>query len=64
MGQLYDVCDPQKGSPIAHDNFRIRAHKISPSRGNRPNSRIVGLQQKAFAMPVVSPPDTGQPPSE
>jgi len=64
IGQLHQVGDPQKRSPIAHDDFRIRAYKISPLRGDRPNGGIASLQQKAFAMLVVSPADTWQLPCE
>jgi hypothetical protein len=64
IDQLHQVSDPQNRSPIAHDDFRIRACKISPLRGNRPNSGIVSLQQKAFAMTAVSPADTSQLPCE
>jgi len=64
IDQFHQVGDPQKRSPIAHDDVRIRAHKISPLRGNRPHSAIVSLQQKTFAMPIVSPADTWQLPCE
>jgi hypothetical protein len=64
IGQLHQVGEPQKRLSIAHDDFRIRAHKISPLRGDRPNCGIIGLQQKAFAIAVVSPVDTWQLPCE
>jgi len=49
---------------MAHDDFRIQTHKVSPLRRDRPDSAVVGLQQNAFAMAVVPPADAGQLPSE
>jgi len=64
LPDIQQVADPQKRSSIAHDDLRIWAYKISPLWRNRPNGGIVGLQQKAFAVPVVSPADTWQRPCE
>ena len=60
IGQLQQVCEPQCRPSITHHNFRIRPHEIRPSRRNRPNRGIIGLQQDALAMPIVSAADTRQ----
>jgi len=60
IGQLQQVADSQKRSSITHDDLRIGAHKISPLWRNRPNGGIAGLEQKAFAVPVVPPANTRQ----
>lgn len=64
IGQLHQVGEPKKHPPIAHHEFRIWARKISPLRRDRPNNRVISLQQKALAMAIVSPADTRQLSSE
>jgi hypothetical protein len=37
----------------ADDALRVRRHKIRPLRGNRADGRLIDLQQKSSARPVV-----------
>jgi hypothetical protein len=60
IGQLQQVGKPHNRPPITHHDFQIWAHEIGPLGRNRPNRRVIGLQQEAFAMTIVSSTDTRQ----
>lgn len=64
MGQLHQVDSAQECPSTADDDLWIRAYKISPLRRNRPYRSAVILQQEAFAIPVISFADTGEPSPE
>lgn len=54
IGELDPVGEAEQQAPFAHHDFWIRARKIGPSLGNRPNLAAIRLQQKPLAIAIVS----------
>ena len=62
--KLHPVGHAQQQASFTHHDFRIRARKIGPSHGNRPNPAAVRLQQNPLAVAIVSLAHAAQPPLE
>jgi hypothetical protein len=54
ISKLHPVGHAQQQASFTHHDFGIRARKIGPSHGNRPNPAAVRLQQKPLAIAIVS----------
>ena len=51
--EFQQISHAEERSLRADDELRVRRHKIRPLRGNRADGRLIDLQQKSSARPVV-----------
>ena len=51
--EFQQICYAKERSLRADDDLRVRPHKIRPLRWTRADGRLIDLQQKSSARPVV-----------
>jgi len=54
LGEFHQVHEPQKRSPLPHDNLRIDSGDVGPLRRNGANRVVVDAQQEPLAIPVIA----------
>jgi hypothetical protein len=54
LGEFHQINEPQKRSPLPHDNVRIDSGDVGPLRRNRANRVVVDAQQQPLAIPVIA----------
>jgi hypothetical protein len=62
-GQLQQVRDAQEGTPLPHNNLKIRSDRVRPLRRNRANDGLVDLQQQPLTRAVIPLPDAKERPA-